>query len=133
MKDLIDLGLKYHMNSQTWIEEAEICFAWVISPRKERKFTIKMRQNIKIGAGMTSHSDSESIKHRNSQSQTMTLSTQTNDLTIGWQNLNLLSQPNATLAPQPRQARASGENLNYMTLAPQTRPSGEILNYLLSH
>ena len=56
------------------IEEAEeICFAWVISPRKERKFTIKMRQNIKIGAGMTSLSDSESIKHRNSQSQTMTM------------------------------------------------------------
>ena len=27
-----------------------------------------------------------------------------NDLTIGWQNLNLLSQPNATLAPQARQA-----------------------------
>ena len=31
------------------------------------------------------------------------------------------------------QARASGENLNYVTLAPQERPSGEILNYLLSH
>ena len=29
--------------------------------------------------------------------------------------------------------RASGENLNYVTLAPQERPSGEILNYLLSH
>ena len=41
--------------------------------------------------------------------------------------------PNATLAPQVRQARASGENLNYVTLAPQARPSGEILNYLLSH
>ena len=37
-----------------------------------------------------------------------------NDLTIGWQNLNLLSHPNATLAPQ-------------------ARTSGEILNYLLSH
>ena len=38
-----------------------------------------------------------------------------NDLTIGWKNLNLLSHPNAaTLAPQ---AGASGENLNYMTLA----------------
>ena len=58
-----------------------------------------------------------------------------NDLTIGWQGLNLLSHPNATLAPQARQARASGENLNYVTLAPQARqarPSGEILNYLLS-
>ena len=36
----------------------------------------------------------------------------------------------ATLAPQARQARAIGENLNYMTLAPQARqvkPSGEIL------
>ena len=36
-----------------------------------------------------------------------------NDLTIGWQNLNLLSHPNATQAPQARQARASGEILNY--------------------
>ena len=44
-----------------------------------------------------------------------------NDLTIGWQKLNLLSHPNATRAPQARQARASGENLNYMTLAPQAR------------
>ena len=34
-----------------------------------------------------------------------------NDLTIGWQNLNPLSYPNATLAPQ---ARPSGENLNYL-------------------
>ena len=54
---------------------------------------------------------------------------------IGWQNLNLLSPPNATLAPQARQARASGENLNYVTLAPQARQarlSVEILNYLLS-
>ena len=42
----------------------------------------------------------------------------TNDLTIGWQNLNLLSHTNATLAPQARQAKASGENLNYMTLLP---------------
>ena len=40
-----------------------------------------------------------------------------NDLTIGWQNFNPLSHPNATLAPQARQARASGENFNYMTLA----------------
>ena len=42
----------------------------------------------------------------------------------------------ATLVPLVRQARASGENLNYITLAPQARqarPSGEILNYLLSH
>ena len=31
-----------------------------------------------------------------------------NDLTIGWQNLNPLSHTNATLAPQARQARASG-------------------------
>ena len=53
-----------------------------------------------------------------------------NALTIGWQNLNPLSHPNAILAPN---ARASGEDLNYMTLAPQARPSGEILNYLLSH
>ena len=58
-----------------------------------------------------------------------------NDLTIGWQNINLLGHPNATLAPKARQARSSGENLNYVTLAPQVRqarPSGEILNYLLS-
>ena len=32
----------------------------------------------------------------------------------------------ATLAPQARQV--SGENVNYMTLAPQARLSGEILN-----
>ena len=32
-----------------------------------------------------------------------------NDLTIGWQNLNPLSHPNTTLAPQARQARLSGE------------------------
>ena len=45
----------------------------------------------------------------------------TNDLTIGWQNLNLLSHTNATLAPQERQARVSGENFHYVTLAPQAR------------
>ena len=56
-----------------------------------------------------------------------------NDLTIGEQNLNLLSQPNVTPAPQVRQARASCENLNYVTLAPQARPGDEILNYSLSH
>ena len=72
-----------------------------------------------------------------------------NDDTIGLQKFDLLSHPNATLAPQARasgenlnymplapqtrQARASGEILNYVTLAPQGRPSGEILNYLLSH
>ena len=53
-----------------------------------------------------------------------------NDHTIGYNNQNLLSQPNATLV-LARQARASGENLSYVTLAPQARPSGEILNYLL--
>ena len=61
---------------------------------------------------------------------------ESNDFTIGLQNLNLLSQPNATLALQTRQARASGENLNYVILAPLARKpksSGEILNYLLSH
>ena len=31
-------------------------------------------------------------------------SVMTNDLAIGWQNLNSLSHPNATLAPQARQA-----------------------------
>ena len=51
---------------------------------------------------------------------------------MGWQNWNPLSHPNATLAPQARQARTSGENLNYVTLVPQARPSSEILNYLLS-
>ena len=62
-----------------------------------------------------------------------TQSGQVNDISI--ENLNLLSQPHATLVPQARQAKASGENLNYVTLAPQTRqprPSGEILNCLLS-
>ena len=60
-----------------------------------------------------------------------------NDLTIGWQNLNLLSHPNATLTQQARQSRASGENLNLLshpnaTLVPQPRQarvSGENLNY----
>ena len=54
---------------------------------------------------------------------------------LGWQKLNLLSHPNATLAPHARQARVSGENLNYMTLAPQARqarPSGETWKYSLS-
>ena len=45
----------------------------------------------------------------------------------------LLSHPDATLAPQARQARVSGENLNNMTLAPQVRQASEILNYSLSH
>ena len=53
-------------------------------------------------------------------------SSMSNDLTIGWQNLNAPSHPNATLAPQARQARASGENLYYVTLAPQARPSQEV-------
>ena len=47
-----------------------------------------------------------------------------NDHTIGCHNLNPLSHSNTTLAPHARQARASGENLNYVTLAPQARPSG---------
>ena len=42
-----------------------------------------------------------------------------NDLTIGWQSFNPLSHPNATLAPQTRQSRASCENFKYATLAPQ--------------
>ena len=49
-------------------------------------------------------------------------------MAIGWQNFNLLSHTNVTLAPQARQASASGENLNYVTLAPQARPCGENLN-----
>ena len=56
-----------------------------------------------------------------------------NDVTIGWQNLNPLSHPNATPAPQARQSRVSGKNLNYMTLAPPARLSGEFFNYSLSH
>ena len=35
----------------------------------------------------------------------------------------------ATLAPQAKQPKASSENLNYATLAPQARPNGEILNF----
>ena len=50
---------------------------------------------------------------------------ETQSLIIGWQNLNPLSYPNA---PQARQARASGENLNYMTVVPQASSSGEISN-----
>ena len=48
-----------------------------------------------------------------------------NDLTIGWQNLNLLSHPNATLAPQ---ARASSDNLNYVTLQSCSAKSEFFLN-----
>ena len=51
------------------------------------------------------------------QLQTNILYQGTNDHTIGWQNLDPLSHPNTILAPQARQARASGENLNYITLA----------------
>ena len=46
-------------------------------------------------------------------------------------NKSTESPYNATLAPQARQAKASGENLNYVTLASQARqarPSSEILN-----
>ena len=52
-----------------------------------------------------------------------------NDLTIGWQNLNQLSHPNTTLAPQARQARTSGENLNYLTIALQDT---DILSMIIS-
>ena len=44
---------------------------------------------------------------------------QSNDLPIGWQNLNLLSHP--IMATLVSQARASGENLNYVILVPQAR------------
>ena len=40
-----------------------------------------------------------------------------NDLTIGWQNWAPLRHPHATLAPQAKQARPSGEILNYLPLA----------------
>ena len=46
------------------------------------------------------------------------ITTEGNDHTIGWQKLNLLIHTNAILAPQARQAMASGENLNYVTLVP---------------
>ena len=42
------------------------------------------------------------------------LSVCVNDHIVGWKKLNLLSHPNVTLAPQARQARASGEILNYL-------------------
>ena len=51
-----------------------------------------------------------------SKFQSLLTNVSCNDLTIGWQNSNPLSHPNATLAPQARQARASGKNLNYVTL-----------------
>ena len=53
-----------------------------------------------------------------------------NDLTIEWQNL-MLNHRNATLAPQARQARASAENLNYVTLAPHARQAGQSGNFEL--
>ena len=57
---------------------------------------------------------------------------QSNDLTIGLQNVNLLSHPNTILAPKARQARDSSENSNYETQAPKARPSGEMFNFALS-
>ena len=57
---------------------------------------------------------------------TNNLSSSGNDLTIGWKNLNLLSHPNATLAPQARQARPSGEILNYLL----SRKSDILIIYL---
>ena len=54
-----------------------------------------------------------------------------NDLTIGWQKLNPLSYPNATLAPQARQARASGDNLNYVTLEPSKASKAKWCNFEL--
>ena len=45
----------------------------------------------------------------------------------------MLIPPNTTLAPQAREARPIGENLNYVTLAPQARQaraSGENLDYM---
>ena len=51
------------------------------------------------------------IRHRKQRQRRQEWS---NDLTIGWQNLNLLSHSNATLVPQARQARASGEISNYL-------------------
>ena len=59
------------------------------------------------------------------------LSGKTNDLTIGWQKLNLLSHSNATLVPQARQARASGENLNYVTLASNKASKAKWCNFEL--
>ena len=51
-------------------------------------------------------------------------SEQLNDLTTGWQKLNLLSHPIATLAPQVRQ---SGEILNY------SQPNDHTLGYQTSN
>ena len=52
-----------------------------------------------------------------------------NDPTIGWQKLNLLSHPNATLVLQAGQERASSENLNYVTLVPQARQQGQVVKF----
>ena len=41
---------------------------------------------------------------------TRPVTTPTNDLTIGWQNLNPLSHPNVTLAPQARPSKAKWWN-----------------------
>ena len=56
--------------------------------------------------------------------------TRLNDLTIGWQNINPLSHPSATVVPQIRQARASGENLNYMTLVHKQGKQGQVVKFL---
>ena len=51
-----------------------------------------------------------------------------NDLTIGWQNLNPLSHPKCNTSTTSKASKGSGDNLNYVTLAPKARLSGEILN-----
>ena len=77
-----------------------------------------MIQIINTISKLSKTSYSFKVKHNESRSTI-------NDLTIGWQKLNPLSHPNATLAPQARKASVSGKNLNYVTLAQQARPSGE--------
>ena len=59
------------------------------------------------GAASAEHETTQSASDHPAWCQLTT----SNDLTRGWQNLYLLSHPNATLAPQ---ARPSGENLNYL-------------------
>ena len=52
-----------------------------------------------------------------------------NDHIIGWQKINPLSHPDATLAPQAMKEGPVVKNLNYVTLAPharQARPNCEI-------
>ena len=52
-----------------------------------------------------------------------------NDITVEWKILNPLSHTNATLVPQARQARSSGENLNMLHLCYTQGKQGQVVKF----